>query len=78
MRKALHGSLVVLTLLAFGCVPQKARQLIEVETFVHDKDLEQWQELTPAQRRESYQASRDSFHVLRHILLDKPLPADLK
>jgi len=77
MKKVLYGSLAALALSLSACIPGTAVDLIEVEVFVHDKDLAEWPTLTPEQRYESYKASRDSFHILRHVLLDKPLPSDL-
>lgn len=78
--RALNGLVVALVLTAFSgcCIPQRAEELIVFETRAHDADLAEWHSLTPAQRKESYQASRDSYHVLSKVLLDTPLPKDLQ
>ena len=84
--KAWNGSAALWRLLLCGiflgtsgcAVGPAGEALIETECRAHDADLNEWHDLTPAERRESYEDSRAGVYEIRHAVLGTPLPPDLQ
>jgi hypothetical protein len=65
-----------LMLVLSGCIAKEDRDLISTAAAVGHGNLREWDELSPAQQKESQFNLVAAFHVLDHNINDRALPAE--
>lgn len=81
LRKVLKGLLVLLLVISTGCVWFVPGPIVDQtleETAIHDGHLADWPNLTPEQRRLTYQDSADGWWAQRRNLTGDEPPTDVK